>query len=82
MLYYLGRGKKKEKAKNTYMMIGGSMMAALVMIFMFFNVITVTVGKSFLFTFITKLLVLVNWIQSSSHPKKTTSHNGVTILTE
>lgn len=63
-------------------MIGGSMMAALVMIFMFFNVITVTVGKSFLFTFITKLLVLVNWIQSSSHSKKTTSHNGVTILTE
>lgn len=64
------------------MMIGGSVMIGYLKIFMFFNMITVILGKAFLFTFITKFLVLVNLISSSSSPKKNTSHKDVTVLME
>lgn len=70
--------------KNTSMnmMVGGSVMAAFVVIFMFLNIITVTLGKAFLFTFIAKFLVSVNWISTGSSTKKKTSHKEVTVLME
>ncbi|KAF0767256.1 Uncharacterized protein FWK35_00010232 [Aphis craccivora] len=76
-----GRGKKKKKIKNSSMniMVGGSIMAAFVVIFMFLNMITVTLGKALLFTFIAKFLVSVNW-KSSESTKKKSSHNDITVL--
>lgn len=60
-------------------MVGGSIMAAFVVIFMFLNMITVTLGKALLFTFIAKFLVSVNW-KSSESTKKKSSHNDITVL--
>lgn len=60
------------------MIFGGGMMAVFVMVFMFLNMITVTLGKAFLFTFITKFLVSVNWKSSSS--KEKSSNKDVTVV--
>lgn len=69
--------------KNTSMnmMLGGSMMTAFVVLFMFLNMITVTLGKAFLFTFIAKFLVSVNWKHSGSSTKKY-SRKDVTVVME
>lgn len=61
------------------LMVGGSIMAAFVVIFMFLNMITVTIGKALLFTFIAKFLVSVNW-KSSESSKKKPSRNDITVL--
>lgn len=61
------------------MIFGSSLMAALVLIVMFMKIITVTLGKTFFFTFIAKLLISMSWNQSSSS-KKEISHRDVTIL--
>ncbi|XP_050066745.1 uncharacterized protein LOC126555863 [Aphis gossypii] len=76
-----GKKKKKKKIKNSSMniMVGGSIMAAFVVIFMFLNMITATLGKALLFTFIAKFLVSVNW-KSSESSKKKPSHNDITVL--
>jgi hypothetical protein len=60
-------------------MLGGGMMTAFVVLFMFLNMITVTLGKAFLFTFIAKFLVSVNWKHSGSSSKKS-SHKDITIV--
>ncbi|XP_026814458.1 uncharacterized protein LOC113554703 [Rhopalosiphum maidis] len=77
-----GRGKKKKKIKNNSMnmMVGGSIMATFVVIFIFLNMITVTLGKALLFTFIAKFLISVNWKSSESSSKKKPSHNDITVL--
>lgn len=62
------------------MMIGGSVMIGFLKIFIILNMITVILGKAFLFTFIAKFLVLVNLVSSSSPPKKNTSRKDVTVL--
>ncbi|XP_060840065.1 uncharacterized protein LOC132921207 [Rhopalosiphum padi] len=77
-----GRGKKKKKIKNSSMnmMVGGSIMATFVVIFIFLNMITVTLGKALLFTFIAKFLISVNWKSSESSSKKKPSRNDITVL--
>ncbi|XP_060881000.1 uncharacterized protein LOC132952662 [Metopolophium dirhodum] len=82
-----GRGKKKKKKKkkkiknpSMNMLIGGSMMAAFVVIFMFVNMITVTLGKALFFTFIAKFLISVNWKSSESSSKKKSTHNDITVV--
>lgn len=63
-------------------MLGGSAMAALVVIIMFLNTITVTLGKAFLFMFIAKFLVAVNWLPSgsSSSSEKKPGRKDVTVV--
>lgn len=55
-------------------------MTMFVMTFMYLNLITVTLGKAFLFTFISKFLVSVNWKSSSSYKEKS-SDKEVTVIT-
>jgi hypothetical protein len=62
------------------MMVGGSIMATFVVIFIFLNMITVTLGKALLFTFIAKFLISVNWKSSESSSKKKPSRNDITVL--
>jgi len=61
-------------------MIGGSMMAAFVVIFTFLNMITVTLGKALFFTFIAKFLISVNWKSSESSAKKKSFHKDITVV--
>ncbi|XP_016659268.1 uncharacterized protein LOC107883562 [Acyrthosiphon pisum] len=84
-----GRGKKKKKKKkkkikiknpSMNMLIGGSMMAAFVVIFTFVNMITVTLGKALFFTFIAKFLISVNWKSSESSSKKKSTRNDITVV--
>lgn len=83
-----GRGKKKRKKKKTKkikkpsmnLLIGGSMMAAFVVIFTFLNMITVTLGKALFFTFIAKFLISVNWKSSESSSKNKSSHKDITVV--
>lgn len=65
------------------MMVGGSVMTAFVVIIMFLNVITVTLGKAFLFVFISKFLAVVNLFpsgSSSSSSKKKPGRKDVTVV--
>lgn len=63
------------------MMVGASMMTGFVVIIMFISMITMTLGKAFLFTFIAKFLISVNWKgSSSSSSKKNTAHKDLTVL--
>jgi len=64
------------------MMVGGSVMAAFVVISTFLHTITVTLVKAFLFTFIAKFLVSANWISSGPSPKKKSSRKDVTVVME
>lgn len=62
------------------MMVGGSVMAAFVVIFVLLNTITVTLGKALLFTFIAKFLVSVNWVSSGSSSNTKSNHKDVTVV--
>lgn len=66
------------------MMVGGSVMAALVVIIMFLNSITVTLGKAFLFMFLAKFLAIVNLLpsSSSSSSEKKPGRKDVTVVLE
>lgn len=60
------------------MMVGGSVMAAFVVLSTFLNTITVTLVNAFVFTFIAKFLVFANWMSS----EKKSDRKDVTVVLE
>lgn len=64
-------------------MIGGSVVAASVVLFAILNAITTALVKAFVFTFIAKFLVSANW-RPSGHGSKENTHGvcNLMIVTE